>query len=98
MSAPQFPSAPTPGPVAPVPGPVGPRPGPTVQGGTPSAGSPSGAVEAAGGTPSPTPSVAAAVELLQGIEARPVTEHVEIFADVHARLQRALTEIDNPDR
>ncbi|SDJ24287.1 hypothetical protein SAMN05444157_2431 [Frankineae bacterium MT45] len=109
MNAPDFPSAPKPGPGMPMPGPVAPMPGP---GGFRPAAAPTASQHTGVGNRVPTaqpavsetdasaqpPNVTAAVELLNGIEARPVAEHVEIYADVHARLQRALTEIDTPDR
>lgn len=42
--------------------------------------------------------VAATVGLLDGLSSRTVSEHVEVFTEVHARLQGALTEIDTPGR
>lgn len=32
---------------------------------------------------------------LDGLDRRPLTEHVEVFEQVHGRLQAALREIDN---
>lgn len=49
--------------------------------------------------PDPTgdPRVDAAVALLGELGARPVAEHVEIYADVHRRLQDLLASVDSAD-
>lgn len=56
----------------------------------------------AGGQPQPQPRPAAATDevdtLLAGLDTldgRPLAEHVEVFEQVHGRLQAALREIDN---
>ncbi len=42
----------------------------------------------------PEQAVAAALALLDGIEERPVAEHVEVFDAVHRSLQDALAALD----
>ncbi|MGB9377259.1 MAG: hypothetical protein WCB04_07075 [Mycobacteriales bacterium] len=43
------------------------------------------------------PRVDAAIAGLHDVDALPVAEHVETYADVHARLQEILNEIGSPD-
>ncbi|MCW2778920.1 MAG: hypothetical protein JWN17_2645 [Frankiales bacterium] len=75
----------------PVPGP--PRPGPPVPG--PARPSTPGPSAAAPGSPAgPPPAVAAALAALDGVADRPLDEHVEVFDDVHRRLQDALAALD----
>jgi hypothetical protein len=46
------------------------------------------------------PKVAAALERLEGLAARPPAEHVEVYEDVHRVLQESLAEAqgDRPER
>ena len=41
-----------------------------------------------------TPQVEQALALLDGVEDKPVTEHVEVFDQVHRALQDALAALD----
>ena len=43
----------------------------------------------------PAPEEAAAEDRFAGLAERPVAEHVEVFEDEHARLQRRLGTIDS---
>ena len=43
-------------------------------------------------TPTGDVRVDTAIELLSGIHVHPVAEHIEVFGDVHRRLQDALAE------
>lgn len=52
------------------------------------------AVRAAAPTPTGEPRVDAALERLHDISAAPVDEHVDIYDDVHRRLQDALADLD----
>ena len=42
----------------------------------------------------PVPQVAAALRALDGLEQRPVSEHVELFDGLHRTLQDALATLD----
>ncbi|MCU1520406.1 MAG: hypothetical protein JWN19_791, partial [Arthrobacter sp.] len=42
----------------------------------------------------PPPAVAAALAALDGVADRPLDEHVEVFDEVHRRLQDALATLD----
>ena len=44
--------------------------------------------------PGPVPEVAAALRALDGLDERPVHEHVELFDGLHRTLQAALAALD----
>ncbi|MCU1693164.1 MAG: hypothetical protein JWM64_2255 [Frankiales bacterium] len=44
----------------------------------------------------PPPSVVAALDALEGVLDRPLEEHVQVYDDVHRRLQDALAALDQP--
>jgi hypothetical protein len=50
--------------------------------------------EASESSPASDPRVAAAIARLADTEGRPAAEHVEVFEDVHRRLQEALAGLD----
>ncbi|MCW2606029.1 MAG: hypothetical protein JWO60_722, partial [Frankiales bacterium] len=82
---------PVPGPAAPAP-----RPGPPTTFPTPAAvARPSAARPSTDAAAAPVPpAVAAALEALTGVTDRPLDEHVEVFDEVHRRLQDALAALD----
>ena len=95
---------PLPGPPRAVPGPAGPAPVPGPARPAPVPGPPrSGRAEAVAASPSgpetsPSgavpPTVAVALAALEGVADRPLEEHVDVYDEVHRRLQDALASLD----